>query len=207
MAISHVQPSRALVRCCSHGVRARRGKACNASTPVRSAREEGIAALVGIGLLMQFRRALESEAQVLSEIAFKSKAHWPYSPAQLAAWRKDLTVTRETISTNPTYVVEIETKVVAFFVIAPMSENWRLEHFWVLPSSMGRGIGRALLKHAVCIATQGGAMALEIDADPNAEPFYLACGARKVGSVAASIEGLPNRERPQMLIPIEQPDH
>lgn len=155
---------------------------------------------------MQFRRALAREAQVLSEIAFKSKAHWPYSPAQLAAWSEDLTVSPSTISTFPTYVVEIESELLGFYVLLPMPKHWRLEHFWVSPTSMGRGIGRALLKHAVGIVGQSGATALEIDADPNAEKFYIACGASTLFSVAAPIEGQPNRERPQMLLSIEQPN-
>ena len=46
-----------------------------------------------------------------------------------------------------------------------MPRNWRVEHFWVLPAAMGRGIGRAMLKYAVGIAAQGGTIALEIDAD------------------------------------------
>jgi GNAT superfamily N-acetyltransferase len=155
---------------------------------------------------VQFRRALAREAEVLSKIAFTSKAHWPYSPAQLAAWSEDLTVSPSAISGLPTYVVEIERETLGFFVLVPKPEHWRLEHFWISPASTGRGIGRALLKHAVSIAAQRGATALEIDADPNAELFYIACGASRVGVVAAPIEGQPYRERPQMLLSIEQPN-
>jgi hypothetical protein len=51
------------------------------------------------------------------------------------------------------------------------------------------------------VAVAGG-NALAIDADPNAEAFYLAKGARRIGEIAAPIEGHPDRVRPQMLLPI-----
>lgn len=159
-----------------------------------------------VGFVINVRRACEGEASILSAIAFDSKSHWSYSASQLAAWRGDLTVSANTISSCPTYVAEVGTTVAGFFVLVPSCPHWKLEHFWVSPSCMGRGVGRALLSQAANIAAQGGAAAIAIDADPNAEPFYLARGARRVGSLAAPIAGSPDRERPQLLLAIQQLD-
>ena len=41
-------------------------------------------------------------------------------------------------------------------------------------------------------------MHLTIDADPNAELFYLAYGAIRTGTIAAPIEGVPDRVRSQL---------
>lgn len=149
---------------------------------------------------MRIRRAHESEAEALSAIASESKAHWSYSPAQLAAWRRELTVTRSAISSGLTWVAEGSTGVVGFFVLEPSPRYWTLEHFWVLPNSMGRGVGRALLARAAELAAEGGAEGIAIDADPNAEEFYMACGAKRVGVLAAPIEGASHRARPQLLL-------
>jgi GNAT superfamily N-acetyltransferase len=154
---------------------------------------------------MRFRRALERDAPALSEIAFRSKSSWRYSAAQLDAWRDDLTVSAGTIAAQPTCVVEVDGEVLGFFALWPQPGFWRLEHFWLLPAGMGRGIGRAMLGCAVGIAAHGGATAVEVDADPNAEPFYVACGARKVGSIAAPIEGAPGRQRPQLRLATARP--
>lgn len=43
---------------------------------------------------------------------------------------------------------------------------------------------------------------ITIDADPNAEAFYLACGVIRVGHVAAPIFADPSRVRPQLSLPI-----
>jgi hypothetical protein len=73
------------------------------------------------------------------------------------------------------------------------------------PSGRKRGflhayIGKALQSCAINVAKIAGTPALVIDADPNAEAFYLAFGARRVGVQPALIDGEPNRVRPQLLI-------
>jgi len=59
-------------------------------------------------------------------------------------------------------------------------------------------IGRELLNHALARAAQGGASEVTVDADPNAESFYLACGGTRRGEVPAPIPGQPERVRPQL---------
>ena len=151
---------------------------------------------------MDIRRARPGEAALLGDIALHAKSHWPYCAEQIAAWRSDLAVTPEQISSCPTCVAQIDAIVAGFYMLEPRQADWTLEHLWVLPDYMGRGIGRALLSHARGVATAAGAEALTIDADPYAEPFYLACGAIRVGTVAAPINGAPDRVRPQMRLPI-----
>jgi GNAT superfamily N-acetyltransferase len=157
-------------------------------------------------LTMHIRRAIESEAEVLSAIALESKAHWRYSAFQLDAWRGDLTVTSRLVASSPTFVAEVDGRIVGFFLLLPSADEWTLEHFWVLPSHMRRGVGRALLAHAAVVAAAGGAKAISIDADPHAEPFYRRCGARRVGSNPAPIAGSPGRERPQLRLAAADPE-
>ncbi len=149
---------------------------------------------------MLIRRAVESESNTLSALARAAKAFWPYTAAQLAAWRDDLQISAALIASSPTYVAELEGEIGGFYSLIQESRTWNLEHLWVAPDRMRRGIGRALLAHAMEVAAQGGAASLAIDADPYAEPFYLACGARRVGAIPAPIEGQPGRERPQLLL-------
>ena len=146
------------------------------------------------------RAAREEEAALLSSLAMESKAHWGYSRRQLGAWRDELTFTVATLRSSITQVAEVEGQVAGVYSLEPSPTDWSLEHFWVAPRHMGRGIGRALLEHAARKAGEGGAAGLAIDSDPGAEPFYLACGARRVGELAAPIEGEPERVRPQLYL-------
>lgn len=155
-----------------------------------------------MSLSTRIRAALESEANTLSEIAFQSKSYWPYSVEQLEAWRENLAITAEMIVQSLVYVAESEGKIAGFYVLEAASGNWTLDHLWLLPVYMGRGIGRALLEHAVGLAKEGGAHAITIDADPNAEDFYTTCGAQRVSTVAAPIDEMPDRVRPQMVLAV-----
>lgn len=154
------------------------------------------------GASFPIRRARVDEAVELSAIALASKASWRYPAAVLAGWQVQLTVNADTIAGCTTYVVEEDSRVSGFYVLLPALPHWALDHFWVAPTAMGRGVGSALLTHALDVAARGGATGLAIDADPHAEAFYVACGARHVGVVAAPIPGFPERTRPQLLLTI-----
>ena len=52
------------------------------------------------------------------------------------------------------------------------------------------------------LTTGAGRTSLAIDSDPNAEPFYLACGALRFGSVPASLRDQPDRFRPQLRLAV-----
>jgi GNAT superfamily N-acetyltransferase len=52
---------------------------------------------------------------------------------------------------------------------------------FVEPEVIGRGIGRALLQHALDATQSAGIKSLLIESDPNAEPFYRAQGAETIG--------------------------
>jgi GNAT superfamily N-acetyltransferase len=154
---------------------------------------------------MHIRRAIETEHRTLSAIAVQAKAHWRYSAAQLEAWRDDLAVSPDAIEQWPTYVVEVEGQIAGFYMLMMNGETWWLEHLWVMTAQMGRGLGRALVAHAAGVAAQQGAATIAIDADPNAESCYLACGATRVGAIAAPIEGSPSRQRPQLVLATKLP--
>lgn len=150
---------------------------------------------------MVIRPAAGTEHEILSKIAKASKAYWGYSPEAMAGWEQELTFTAESIAKQPTFLAEVDGSVAGFFQLARTDSGIELDHFWVHPDFMGRGIGRALLEHAGAQAMTLGFDRLEIDADPHAEAFYLACGARRTGQVIpAPVPGNPERCRPQLLI-------
>lgn len=153
--------------------------------------------------MIRIRRAVEAEADLLSAIAKRAKAHWQYSPAQLDAWQSELAITPAQISASETFVAEDDRGICGFYSMDASSAEWEIEHFWIEPARMRRGIGRALLAHARSIAAAGGARVICIDADPNAAPFYVACGAEVAASVAAPIDADPGRRRPQLVLGLD----
>ncbi len=151
---------------------------------------------------MRIRRAHENEAALLSSLAVAAKRHWNYSNDQIEAWRPDLEISAATVASHPTYVAEHQGDIAGFYSLTATGDDWELDHLWVRPEFNRMGFGRALLEHAVLMAGEGGATTIAIDADPNAELFYSACGAQRVGTVAAPIAGEPARIRPQLRLPV-----
>jgi GNAT superfamily N-acetyltransferase len=161
---------------------------------------------------MQIRRAVAEECETLSALALRAKGHWGYTTAQLEIWRPILTISGEAVVAHPTFVAQVDAEIAGFYSLLRFGARWELDNLWVAPERVRQGVGRALLAHALETAAAGGAGELHIDADPHAEAFYRACGALRVGVVAAPIEGEPSRVRPQLVLstrretPLTQPE-
>ena len=138
---------------------------------------------------IKITRARPSDAPVLSAIAHAAKAHWGYPVQWMKQWREQLTITPEFITAHETFVAEVDREILGFHDLVETPESWRLEHLWVLPKAIGRGVGRSLFDDAVTRAAALGALCLTIEADPNAEPFYKHLGAVRTGAVRTKIDG------------------
>lgn len=135
------------------------------------------------------RRAREDEADALTAIAHAAKRHWGYPEAWITRWKDALTVTPAYLREGAVFAAADGDRLQGFYALSIDGEKAILDHMWVDPAAMGRGIGRALFAHAARTARQLGAARLEIDSDPHAEAFYLRMGARRVGQVPADVEG------------------
>lgn len=149
---------------------------------------------------MFIRGAKIEEHELLSRIAQEAKAHWGYRAKELARWEADLTVSAVSVGKQPTFIAEIDREIAGFFQLKYAPNGPELEHFWVRPGFMGRGIGRALLERALREVSTREYDELFIDADPNAERFYIACGAVRIGVKPAPTIGHPQRVRPQLVL-------
>jgi GNAT superfamily N-acetyltransferase len=153
---------------------------------------------------IEIRAALVDEAAALSALALTSKAHWGYASDVLRGWRQELEISPADIAAKPTFVAVLGGAIAGCCALSPAAADWELDYLWVHPLHMGLGVGRALMAQAVAIAARGGAASIVIDADPNAEAFYLACGATRNSIRSAPIPGEPDRMRPQLTLTIAE---
>jgi len=154
---------------------------------------------------MQIVRAQPEDADALTEIAHAAKRHWSYPEQWIESWRDILTMRPEFIRDNVAYSAMENCRALGFYVLTDESDGLHLDHLWIAPHAMGRGIGRALFEHALQQARSLGHRALEIEADPNAEGFYARMGARRVGVTVTRIEDEP-RELPLMRYDLQPVD-
>ena len=147
---------------------------------------------------MEIIRALPSDAETLTQIAFAAKRHWNYPEQWIEQWRTELTITAPYIETHEVYAARVEGELVGFYSLAGDADKIELDNLWVLPRTMGQGIGRALFAHAVERARARGAPQLVIESDPNAEGFYRRMGAQRIGEKIRVTEG-QRREIPVLI--------
>jgi GNAT superfamily N-acetyltransferase len=138
------------------------------------------------------RPAAIHESAVLSELAVRSKGHWGYSTEFLDACRDELAV--DTQATDVQVAADGET-LLGYYALADQGAgSFELDALFVDPPHIGKGVGRALLEHALATLATRGARRLTIQGDPNASRFYEAAGARLIGSRASG--SIPGRQLP-----------
>lgn len=135
------------------------------------------------------RPARPEEAAALTALALRSKAHWGYDAEFMARAAPELTIAPETIAARPFFVLEQDGRVAGFYGLSGEPPVLLLDYLFVEPDHIGSGLGRRLWEHAVATARAYGAEALELESEPNAEAFYRARGAQRVGGAVSPATG------------------
>jgi GNAT superfamily N-acetyltransferase len=129
------------------------------------------------------REAVPGEAKRLSELAMRSQAYWGYDDEFLEIVRPILTFSEEDLVRSAMYVLTIGSDEPAgVYRITGVPPEGELEDVWLEPQFIGHGMGRALFEHALGTAADLGFESLLIEGEPNAEGFYVAMGAIRLGS-------------------------
>jgi GNAT superfamily N-acetyltransferase len=146
------------------------------------------------------RGAGAEEAGTISALALRSKGHWGYDGAFLEACRADLTIDPAWCDGVRLIVAEDDGVLLGYARIAGDPPVGELAGLFVDPPAIGRGVGGALLEHALAVAAGLGIETLEIDSDPYAEPFYLHAGAVRTGTSPSTVD--PTRLLPRLELPV-----
>jgi len=152
---------------------------------------------------LEIRRATPDQAEALTALAHAAKRHWGYPEEWINHWRTDLTITADFIAHNEVFVATIEGEIAGCCALVLSETLTELEHMWIDPKHMSKGIGRSLFEHTRRRARELGSNTLELSADPNAQAFYERMGATRIGEVPADILG-QSRVLPRMRIDLNQ---
>jgi N-acetylglutamate synthase-like GNAT family acetyltransferase len=148
---------------------------------------------------LHVRRAVASDAQALTDLVFRAKAHWGYPRVWMEAWRAELIVSSHYIELHRVILAEVDQQLAGFYGLEFRTDVAHLEHLWVEPTRIGSGLGRKLLGLACDDARANDYKVVELVADPNAERFYLRQGAARIGEVHGNVLGMP-RVLPRMQL-------
>lgn len=143
----------------------------------------------------RLRRARPGEADVLTALCVRSKAHWGYDAEFMQRCREGLRVRPAAIRGGRVMVlVDGQDRPLGVAQVDVEADTADLALLFVDPPAIGRGVGRALFREAMARAAASGARRLTVLADPNAAGFYEAMGARYLR--LAPSDAIPGRDLP-----------
>ena len=149
---------------------------------------------------IQIRPGDPADAERLTDLVAASKAFWGYSEQQMTLFQDELRIDAGRLMRSPAFVAWAGDVAVG---ICTLEENeairLSMEHLFVTPRSMGRGVGRALVCAAIEWARASGYTTIEIWSDPHAVGFYRTMGARRTGEAPSLI---PGGELPIMMLDV-----
>ena len=137
---------------------------------------------------MDIRPAHTSEYELLTDLTMRSKAFWGYSLEQMEEWQEELSIDQAYIRQHTTYSCWEKGALTGYYsCIKETSELVVLDNLFVDPPYIGKGIGKALLGHAIMYCQAAGYHLMRLYADPHAERFYLKHGFFISGQHPSSI--------------------
>jgi GNAT superfamily N-acetyltransferase len=153
---------------------------------------------------IRLRPARPPEADLLSELALRSKGYWDYDQVFLDSCRAELTIRPGEVPGRCIVVAEAAGQILGFYSVDGHPPVGELGNMWVEPEWIGTGVGRRLWQHAMTTAQKAGFIALRIGSDPGAEGFYRAMGAQRIGTTPSA--SIPGRMLPLLQIQVPPPD-
>lgn len=157
------------------------------------------------------RRAKNSEFEFLTKLSFRSKGYWGYPEAFFEVWSDELTITPRYINENDVYAYEIEGLVAGYYSITELkndieisgviiTKGFWLEHMFIDPKNIGKGIGTQLFQHLQRRCSAKNIAQFGILSDPNAIGFYQEMGCMYVGEYPSTIQ---NRTIPHLVFQLQ----
>lgn len=149
--------------------------------------------------MINFTDATVQQGELLADLLIASKGYWGYSVEQLQHWRKLVDFDSHYIEQNTVKIIYQQTTIIGFFAIKK-GETDELDHLWLLPPAIGKGIGNIAFNEIVNECRNQGITSFMITSDPDAEGFYRHKGAIRVSQVMSEAQ---NRMLPLLRFDVD----
>jgi GNAT superfamily N-acetyltransferase len=146
--------------------------------------------------MVTLRQAAPEEAEEITALMLRSKAHWGYSKEFMEHCLATLFIERRVIETDTVIVAvsDADSRLLGVQHVICSPPDASLDKLFVDDTAIGMGVGAALYADAVIRAKAQACTRMTIVSDPHAVPFYQSRGAILIGEVAS--DSIPGRMLP-----------
>ena len=143
------------------------------------------------------RKATYADIPFLNATMRLSKAHWAYDQAFMDAFMHKYSIDENYLDHHDVTLLCKEGDLIGYFSFTFHEDHTlELDHFFLHPSYIGKGLGKRLWKECCLVAIKLGATEFTLWSDPEAEPFYAKMGCEKIGVKQSPF--MPDRYPPIM---------
>lgn len=145
------------------------------------------------------RKAAIEDLDEINEIFRLSKGSWGYSDEFMQQCMKDYRINTGHINENTMHLFYVDGHVAGFynFTFDEDKHSVELDYFFLHPDYFGKGLGRKMWEKCLETAISLNIPKFILNADPNAEGFYLQMGCKKIGEQESPI--IKNRKLPVLI--------
>ncbi len=140
------------------------------------------------------------DSKALTELSFASKRYWHYPEKYYEIWQNELTISPYYIRKNDVFIYEHDHAVVGYCSVISLENDMQvaggiiakgvwLEHLFVDPLHIGKGIGTKLFAKVRERCGMAGIREIGILADPNSRGFYEKMGCIYIREYPSTIKG------------------
>ena len=138
---------------------------------------------------MKIKKAKPADCTTLTQISKAAKAYWGYPEEWLAMWEEDLCIKKKDLTHFQVFKLIDKGVILGYCAIHEKGNTLEIEHLWIRPQLIGKGLGKYLLQNALEKVRNENHTALTVIADPNAVGFYEKFGFVTVQYIPSKPEG------------------
>ena len=143
--------------------------------------------------VVQFRKATDSDLNILNQLLYRSEAFWGFDKAFMEKFISLYRLTEDILKHNIAWVMILDENgtddIVGFFSLKPVKDYHELDYFYVKHDCLGQGLGKIMWQYMLTICCKHRIKELFWVTTPFALPFYQKMGASHTANVKSPVDG------------------
>lgn len=137
---------------------------------------------------IEFKRVKKGDVEVVNLLQRQSKQYWGYSDDFMSEFMELYKFTTKQLEEMEMYLMQVNNKISGMYGFKINNKKeLQLDNFFMHPDYIGQGLGKIMWEQCIKTALNYNKQEFIIEADPNAEKFYVKMGCYKTHNIESLI--------------------